>query len=310
MSARPAGAASGVLVVDKPAGITSRGAVAEVGRRLDTRRAGHAGTLDPMATGVLLVCLGEATKIAGLLVADDKSYDGELELGRETDTLDAEGKVVRERTAEAAAVDRAALAAGMAALVGDIDQVPPMYSAVRQGGRRLHELARAGQEVERAARAVTVRRFDLIAFAAPRATFAVDCSKGTYVRSLVADVGEALGCGAHLTALRRTRSGGFGIGRALALADVSPETVAQPGRLVDPADALVHLARIGLTPDQAAAVAHGKPLSWQDLSPAEAPAGPVCLLAPGGQLLALVEVEGLRIRYRRVFPLTREGAGS
>ncbi|HKE14386.1 MAG TPA: tRNA pseudouridine(55) synthase TruB [Kofleriaceae bacterium] len=315
MSARPPAVASGVLVVDKPAGITSRGAVAEVGRRLDTRRAGHAGTLDPMATGVLVVCLGEATKIAGLLVADDKSYDGELELGRETDTLDADGQVVRERIAEAAAVDRAALAAAMAALVGDIEQVPPMYSAVRQAGRRLHELARAGQEVERAARAVTVRRFDLLAldllsFGAPRASFAVDCSKGTYVRSLVADVGEALGCGAHLTALRRTRSGGFGLDRALALADVSRDTVALPGRLVDPADALVHLPRIGLTPDQAAAVAHGKPLSWQDLSPAEAPAGPVCMLAPGGKLLALVEVEGLRIRYRRVFPLTREGAGS
>jgi tRNA pseudouridine55 synthase len=310
MSARPTGAASGVLVVDKPAGITSRGAVVDVGRRLGVERAGHAGTLDPMATGVLVVCLGEATKIASLLVADDKAYDGELELGRETDTLDADGRVVRERPAEAAAVDRAALAAAMAALVGDLDQVPPMFSAVRQGGRRLHELARAGHEVERAPRPVSVRRLDLVSFAAPRATFVVDCSKGTYVRSLVADLGEALGCGAHLTALRRTRSGRFGLDRALALADVSPETVGQPGRLVDPADALDHLPQVALTPAQAAAAGNGKPLSWKDLSPAEAPAGPVCLLAPGGQLLALVEVDGMRIRYRRVFPLTRSGAGT
>ena len=143
----------------------------------------------------------------------------------------------------------------------------------------------------------------------PRATFAVDCSKGTYVRSLVADLGEALGCGAHLTALRRTRSGRFGLDRALALSDVTPEIVAQPGRLVDPAEALRHLPRIALTPAQSAAAGNGKPLSWQDLSPAEAPSGPVCLIAPGGQLLALVEVEGARIRYRRVFPLTRAGTG-
>ena len=309
MSARP-GLASGVLVVDKPPGITSHAAVAEVSRRLGAHRAGHGGTLDPMATGVLLVCLEEATKIAGLLLGDDKSYEGELELGRETDTLDAEGKVVRERLAEAAAVDRAALEAAMARFVGDIDQVPPMYSAVRQGGRRLHELARAGQEVERAARAVTIRQLALLSFDPPRAVFAVECSKGTYVRTLVADIGEALGCGAHLTALRRTRSGPFGLDRAIPLADVTPATVAVPGRLVSPAEALAHLPRAVLTDAMVRAALQGKNLFWQDLSPSAPPAGAICLLAPGGSLVALVEVDAGRIRYRRVFPLTRSGTGS
>jgi len=309
MSARPGGA-SGVLVVDKPAGITSHAAVAEVSRRLRAGRAGHGGTLDPMATGVLLVCLEEATKIAGLLLGDDKSYEGEMELGRETDTLDAEGVVVRERLAEAAAVDRAALEAAMAGFTGDIEQVPPMYSAVRQGGRRLHELARAGQEVERAARPVTIRSLALLSFDPPRAAFAVDCSKGTYVRTLVADVGEALGCGAHLTALRRTRSGPFGLERAIPLADVSPETIAVPGRLVSPAEALAHLPRAVLTDPLVRAAEQGKTLFWKDLSPDPVPAGPLCLLSPDGALVALVEVEGGRIRYRRVFPLTRAGAGS
>jgi tRNA pseudouridine55 synthase len=307
MTSPPAAAVlSGVLVVDKPAGITSHAAVAEVARRLRARRAGHAGTLDPMATGVLLVCLGEATKIAGLLLSDDKAYDGELELGRETDTLDAEGKVVRERPAEAAAVGRDALAAAMAGFVGDGKQVPPMFSAVRQGGRRLHELARAGQEVERAPRPIAIRRFDLVSFAPPRAAFAVDCSKGTYVRSLVADLGQALGCGAHLTALRRTRSGRFALDRAIPLANIiGSEAVA--GRLVEPAEALAHLTQIRLSDVHARAVEHGKPLLWKDLSPDEPPGGPICLLAPGGQLLALVEVESARIRYRRVIPHSPAG---
>lgn len=312
MKRRPSGtgAPSGVLIVDKPAGITSHTAVAEVGRRLGAGRAGHAGTLDPMATGVLLVCVGEATKIAGLLLADDKAYEGELELGRETDTLDAEGKVVRERLAEAAAVDRAALAAAMTRFVGAIEQVPPMFSAVRQGGRRLHELARAGKEVERAPRPVEIRRLDLLSFDPPRARFAVDCSKGTYVRSLAADLGEALGCGAHLTALRRSRSGVFGIERAIPLDQVSADRLAAPGALVSPAEALAHLPRLTLTPAQAAAVEVGKPLFWKDLGPEPAPAGPVCLLASDGHLLALVEIEGARIRYRRVLPRPARGRAS
>jgi len=293
----------GVLVVDKPAGITSHAAVAEAAARLGVRRAGHAGTLDPMATGVLLVCLGEATKIAGLLTGEDKAYEGAFELGRETDTLDAEGKVVRERLAEAAGVDREALLAGMARFIGDIEQVPPMYSAVRQGGRRLHELARAGREVDRAPRSVRIGQFDLLAFEPPVGRFAVDCSKGTYIRSLVADLGETLGCGAHLRELRRTRSGAFSQDSAVPLAELTPETAALPGRLVRPAEALRHLPRVSLSPEIATAVLSGKPMLWKNLSDRPAPAGVVCLLAPEGDLLALIEAEtDGRIRYRRVLP--------
>lgn len=291
----------GVLVVDKPAGRTSHQVVAEVSRRLGGAKTGHAGTLDPMATGVLVVLVGEACKLAGVLTADDKGYEGELELGVETDTLDAEGQVVRTRRAEAAAVDRAALAAAMAGLVGASEQVPPMYSAIKQGGRRLHELARAGAEVERAARPIAIARFALLAFESPRATFAVDCSKGTYVRSLVADLGAALGCGAHLTRLCRTRSGPFELAGALPLAAVEPAAAA--ARLVPLAEAARrHLPVAEVPPPLARAVSTGKPLKWQDLSQEPAPAGPVALIA-GGALLALAEVEPAtaRVRYRRVF---------
>ncbi len=305
MTASSAGAISGVLALDKPGGITSHAAVAEVARRLGVSHAGHGGTLDPMATGVLLVCLGEATKIAGLLLSDDKSYEGELELGRETDTLDAEGRITAERPAEAAAVEKSALAAAMAGLVGRSEQVPPMYSAVRRRGQRLHELARAGLEVEREPRDVTVHRFELLSHDPPRARFAVECSKGTYVRSLVADLGRSLGCGAHLTALRRTRSGGFAIDRAIPLADVTPAVLA--AHLVAAAEALRHLVQVRLTPEQARAASTGKPLSWKDLSPEAPPSGAICLLDPGGRLLALVEVDGIRIRYRRVLQGTRSG---
>jgi tRNA pseudouridine55 synthase len=301
---------SGVLVVDKPAGITSHTAVAEAARRVGAARAGHGGTLDPMATGVLLVCIGDATKIAGLLLSDDKAYEGELELGCETDTLDAEGQVVRERRAEAAAVDRAMLMTAMAEVAARGTQVPPMYSAVRQGGRRLHELARAGQEVERAPRPISIARFELTDFAPPRARFAVDCSKGTYVRTLVADVGEALGCGAHLTALRRTRSGPFGIELAVPLAELTPDLLNLPGRLVAPAQALAHLPQISLSAAQARAAETGKPMLWKDLSPDPAPSGPLCFIAPGGDLLALVEVEGGKIRYRRVLAVQARGTSS
>lgn len=291
---------NGVLVVDKPAGPTSHKVVAEVSRRLGGVKAGHAGTLDPMATGVLVVCVGEATKIAGVLVADDKAYDGELELGVETDTLDADGKPVRERRAEAAAVDRAALAAALARLVGPSQQVPPMYSAVKVDGRRLHAAARAGDEVERAPRAIDVRAFELLSFDPPRARFRVDCSKGTYVRVLVADAGAALGCGAHLTALRRTRSGAMTIAQSVPLAEVTPERAA--ATLVPVEAAIGHLPSARLSDDLARAVSTGKPMNWNDISPDPAPAGVVALLAPGGRLLALCEVDPeARIRYRRVF---------
>ncbi len=170
-------------------------------RALRADRAGHGGTLDPLATGVLPVCLGAATKLAQYLLADDKAYDAEGLLGIETDTLDRTGRVVAEHDVH---VTRDALLAAIAARTGEQDQVPPMYSAIKQGGVRLYEKARAGEDVERAPRRIRIDALELLAFEPPRFRVAIACSKGTYVRSLVADLGTDVGCGAHLTELRRT----------------------------------------------------------------------------------------------------------
>jgi tRNA pseudouridine55 synthase len=240
----------GILVVDKPAKLTSAAVVALVRRALGGRRAGkvgHTGTLDPLATGVLPLVLGEATKLATHLLADEKAYDAELELGVETDTLDADGAVTARAPEAAARVTEAQLREALARATGEIGQVPPMYSAVKHQGRSLHQLAREGAEIERAPRRVTIHRLELRAWAPPRATISIDCTKGTYVRVLVADLGRALGCGAHLTALRRTRSGPFAIADATPLDEVlrdvhrarviAPETVlGVPSFAVDPAD--------------------------------------------------------------------------
>jgi len=222
----------GVVVVDKPAGVTSAQVVTAVRKRLGCSRVGHTGTLDPMATGVLPICLGEATKLASYLLADDKAYEAELELGLETDTLDLDGEVLARAPDAAAAVTEAAIRAALPRFVGVIQQVPPMYSAIRLDGRRLHQLARAGVEVEREPRTVTIHRLDLLAFEPPRIRLAVACSKGTYVRSLVADLGTALGCGAALSALRRTQSGLFTLATAAPLTDLHRASVIEPARIL------------------------------------------------------------------------------
>ncbi len=280
--------------MDKPAGLTSAAVVAKVRRALGVKRVGHTGTLDPMATGVLPLCVGEATKIAGYLLAEDKAYEGELELGVETDTLDADGEVTRRTEV---AVTREQLVAAMADFTGDIEQVPPMYSALKRDGRRLHELARKGIVVEREPRPVHIAVFELLAFDPPRARFRVECSKGTYVRSLVADVGAALGCGAHLTALRRTRSGVFDLRVAIALDAVSPAV-----ELMDPAEAVGHLPGATVPAERLRAVRDGQRLPWSELFPDDAePFGQIRLLTPAGALLALVEIDAGRLRYLRVF---------
>lgn len=295
MSSRLRSDEHGVLVVDKPAGMTSAAVVARVKRARGARRVGHTGTLDPMATGVLPICVGEATKIAGYLLADDKAYEGELELGAETDTLDADGEVTRRDPAAAAAVDRAALLAALAAHTGELDQVPPMYSAIRHDGRRLHQLARAGRDIDRAPRRVRIDELRLLSFDPPRARFHVACSKGTYVRSLVADLGAALGCGAHLTALRRVRSGAFELAAAV------PLEQAASARLLDPAAALAHLPAAVVPADRVRAVRDGKPIRWEELCADPRPSGTARLLLPGGQLLALIELSSGTTRYARVF---------
>ncbi|CAM4390862.1 tRNA pseudouridine(55) synthase TruB [Corallococcus exiguus] len=284
----------GVLVIDKPLGPTSFDVVRQVRGLLKVKKAGHTGTLDPMATGVLPVCLGEATKVAGIITEGDKAYDAVVRLGVETDTQDAQGKP----TAEAPVPPLTAplLEAALARFRGTFDQVPPMYSAVKVAGKRLYELARAGEEVERASRSVTVHELVLRDFSADRLTLSVRCTKGFYVRTLAYDLGRALGCGAHLEALRRTMSGPFTLARALPLGDLaslSREAVA--GRLVSLADALTDLPAVRVTADEARRVLHGVPV---EVAPVP---GRVRVLGPDDALLAMAEVVGGRLRYQRVF---------
>lgn len=289
----------GVVVVDKPSGMTSASVVSKVKRALGIKKIGHTGTLDPMATGVLPLCVGEGTKIAGYLLSSDKHYEGEFVLGVETDTLDQEGEVIAENRSAAAEVTEAQVLEAMGKLTGAILQVPPMFSAIRQNGRRLHALARAGQEVEREPRPITVFEFSLLGFAGGRGRFSVAASKGTYVRSLVDDLGKGLGCGAHLSALRRTRAGRYEIEDAIAL-DSLLEMEEIP--VMGPAQAISHLPSVELSSEVVAAVADGKRVLWQAVSEGQAPSGPFALLLPGGEaLLAIAELEEERLRYRRVF---------
>jgi tRNA pseudouridine55 synthase len=290
----------GLLVIDKPAGPTSFEVVRRVRAATGTRKAGHTGTLDPMATGVLPVALGEATKLAGLLAEGAKAYDAVIRLGLETDTLDVTGTV--RRTAEVPALSEARLEAVLAPFRGTFLQTPPMVSAVKVGGRRLYERARAGEEVERAARPVTVQALVLRDFSATDVTLSLRCSKGFFVRVLAEELGRALGCGGCLKALRRTASGGFGLDGALtlerleALAGQPDGAASIQARLVPPADMLPHLPAFPVSASDVARVAHGVPLPAH----LEASAPRVRVLGPDGTLLAVADVRAGRLAYVRV----------
>lgn len=198
---------NGVIVLDKPPGMSSNDAVQRVKRLFFARKVGHTGSLDPLATGVLPLCLGEATKFSQYLLNSDKRYLADVRLGIATDSGDADGEVLRQR--EVCGVDRARIDAALDAFRGDIEQVPSMFSAVKHHGKPLYKLARQGIEVEREARPVTIYRNDIVAFVGTRLTLDIHCSKGTYVRTIAHDLGEALGCGAHVDALRRTKAGPY-----------------------------------------------------------------------------------------------------
>jgi tRNA pseudouridine55 synthase len=270
----------GVAVVDKPAGWTSHDVVARARGLLGTRKVGHSGTLDPDATGVLVLGVGRATRLLTFLSGLPKRYVGEVVLGTATATLDASGEVTG--TWDMSGVTLDALRRAAAGLTGDIDQVPPMVSAKKVDGRRLHELARSGVEVERAAARVRVDAFTVGEAVAP-GVFPVEvaCSAGTYVRSLAADLGTALGGGAHLRALRRLAVGPYTIEEAVALADLAPE------RLLAPVEALRGRPRLVVDAPTAALVAHGRVLAAAALG-AEG-AGPWAVVDEAGTLLAVYE---------------------
>jgi len=207
----------GLLVLDKPAGWTSHDVVARVRRLTTVRRVGHAGTLDPLATGLLVLGIGQGTRVLEYATDADKRYSATLRLGISTDTYDADGAVIRTRSWQQ--IPEAAVRATLTTFLGEIQQRPPAYSAIKQGGVPLHRLARAGQAVELPPRNVTIYEIEVRRIQLPEVELDVHCAKGTYIRSLAHDLGELLGCGAHLTALRRTASGGIMLAQALTLAD-------------------------------------------------------------------------------------------
>ncbi len=275
---RPRGP-EGLLLVDKPLGVTSHDVVEAVRRALGTRRVGHAGTLDPMATGLLLVGVGRATRLLRFLAELPKTYEGTGRLGEETDTLDAEGEVVARAEVR---VTTAELEEAMGRLEGESLQRPPAYSAVKVGGRKLYEAARAGEVLEAPPRRIRVDAFEPLAFDGRDFEFRVTCSGGTYVRVLVAEVGRALGCGAHLVRLVRTRIGPFAVEDA-----VPPEA---PGRPLPIEVAVAHLPRLDLEPEEATAARHGRVLAPAGI------AGPYAVFGPGGRLIGVYRDEGPRAR--------------
>lgn len=208
----------GILVIDKPAGWTSHDVVARARRLLGERHIGHGGTLDPAATGVLPLAVGDATKVLEYLSDASKTYLAEITFGVETDSYDQDGRVIRVKPADDLSLSDVERA--LTALTGEIDQIPPMHSALKVGGRRLYEFARAGQEIERAPRRITINELRLVDWHSSVATVIVDCSKGTYVRSIARDLGEALGVGAHLSNLVRLRTGPFTLDDAWTLAEL------------------------------------------------------------------------------------------
>lgn len=287
----------GVLAVDKPAGRTSHDVVAAARRALGTRKVGHAGTLDPMATGVLVLGAGRATRLLGYLGGQGKAYEATVVLGASTSTDDAEGETVATASpASLAAVDERAVDAAVAALTGPIAQVPSSVSAVKVDGRRAHALVRAGEEVRLAARPVTVARFAVVARRRSESRIELDveveCSAGTYVRALARDLGAALGVGGHLARLRRTRSGPFTV------ADCCPFDAMAPERLIPLAEAArLAFPSTALDEPSAAAVLHGRRVPW----PAELPSGEPCaLLGPDGSLLAIARDDAGTARYAAV----------
>ncbi len=274
---------NGFLIVDKPAGITSHDVVDAVRRIAGTRRVGHAGTLDPMATGVLVLALGAATRLVQFIDGSDKTYRATLRLGETTTTYDADGDLVERRPVT---VNQADIEAALAGFLGDITQIPPMYSAVKVKGQKLYKLARQGKEIERAPRPVTIHRLDVLAWALPNLTIEVVCSAGTYIRSLAHDLGQRLGCGAHLTALIRTAAGGFRLEDAhtLEALDASAQARRLAEVLLPPETALTALPVVTLTPEQEQAVRFGQAVTLDNAPDAV----PVQARDAAGRLVAVM----------------------
>ncbi len=272
---------AGFLAVDKPGGVTSRDVVDAVNRATGIRKAGHAGTLDPMATGLVLVAVGRATRLIRFVQELEKEYEATARFGIATDSLDADGSVVSQAPMD---VTRRALEDLVPSFTGTVMQVPPMVSALKVGGRRLHEIAREGGEVERRPRPVRIHEIEILDVGPgpyPDVSFRVRCGKGTYVRTLADDMARSLGGRAHLSSLRRTRTGSIDISReGVAMDDLDDWRA----RLISPASGLRDLARLEATDGEADAVSHGRPI---ERAPAGADGHPFSVVDHTGRLLAV-----------------------
>lgn len=253
---------NGVLLLDKALNVTSNTALQQVRRLYNAEKAGHTGVLDPLATGLLPVCFGEATKFAQYLLDADKAYLANLKLGERTSTADAEGEVIA--TADFAHIDQAMWLENQAKLTTTINQVPPMYSALKHQGKALYEYARAGVEIERKARTITIYQMDLLRFDLPEVDVAVRCSKGTYIRVLAEDLAKGVGTEAHLIGLRRTDTAGFNISQSHSLAALSELPEDELDALLLPCDVLVqHLPKITLDNTQITTLQYGQRVQFQ-----------------------------------------------
>ena len=292
---------TGILLLDKPQGLSSNQALQRAKRLFGARKAGHTGSLDPLATGLLPICFGEATKIAGYLLGSDKAYHADVRLGITTATDDSEGEVLEMRPVPE--FDRATIDAALRSLRGHITQLPPIYSAIKQAGLPLYKRARRGESVAPPLREVDVHRLEITDFSENRLSLLVECGSGTYVRSLARDIGERLGCGAHLTALRRLWVDPFRHPAMTTLAQLEAlaeqgNRAALDGLLLSIDDALGALPRLPLTSEQAQNLRHGKRVAQDQITSAA-----LCrAIGPGGELIALVDIaDGGEVRVRRGF---------
>ncbi len=284
----------GFLNINKPQGVTSHDVVAKVRRGLGVKKVGHAGTLDPMATGMLVVCVGAATRLSEYVMQSTKRYHARIHLGVTTDTYDAEGVVQQEE--DATAIRREGVERELSAFLGAIEQTPPMYSAIKYGGRKLYELARAGQIVEREARSVTIERLEILDWSPPQFTLDVVCSPGTYIRSLAHDLGEALGVGAHLAELMRVASGNFTLDNAVRL-DTLLASDDWPRYLIPVQAALPHWPAVHLDTTEVEHVKHGRSISDGGA------VGEQLALAftPDGDFIAVLRAESGKWQPEKVF---------
>jgi tRNA pseudouridine55 synthase len=275
----------GVMLLDKPSGLTSNSALQRVRRLLGAAKAGHTGTLDPLASGLLPLTFGEATKFSSDLLDAAKTYEAEIALGLTTSTGDGEGEVIASHPVD---VTPETIDAALQRLRGTVDQVPPMYSALKRDGRPLYAYARAGIDVERAPRAVTIHRLELVEHIGERLRVVVECSKGTYVRVLAEDIGRALGCGAHLAALRRTHVGDLSLDQAVTLADLeAADAAARRARLLPPDTLIASLPCVDLDAVLADRFTQGQRLA---LGPGN-PHGRVRVVGPRARLLGTAQID-------------------